>query len=92
MKIGIYICSVVLLFMLSGCETYLYTPEQRVQDNLRIQALNQVVEERLRRVEGRVEAVETENARLAGEIEKLRADLRTQQLSLSKIVASMKHF
>ncbi|MCF7849796.1 MAG: LysM peptidoglycan-binding domain-containing protein [Kiritimatiellales bacterium] len=78
-----------MLSVLSGCETYLYTPQQRTQDSMRMQATSQVMEERMRRVEGRSEAAEMENARLAKEIEQLRADLRTQYASLSKIASSM---
>jgi LysM repeat protein len=75
--------------LLSGCET-LQTPQQRRQADARQQASTRHTEERIRRLQGQIETVEMENARLMQEVQQLRNDLRSFSGSVSQLNGSMK--
>lgn len=77
-----------LVGILSGCQTF-QTSRQR-QTNARKQAAYQQSEEQLRRLKGRVESIEMENARMLREIQQLRMDVRTANSSASHLNAAMK--
>jgi LysM repeat protein len=64
------------LLALTGCET-LQTPQQRQQATARQQAAARMADEKLYRLQGKVESVEMENARLAQEMQQLRSEVRS---------------
>jgi LysM repeat protein len=75
--------------LLSGCET-LQTPQQRQQAAARQTAATRMAEERVHRLQGRVESVEMENARLVQEMQKLRAEVRSCNSQVAQLSSSMK--
>jgi LysM repeat protein len=75
--------------LLSGCET-LQTPQQRQQAAARQTAATRMAEERVHRLQGRVESVEMENARLVQEMQKLRAEVRSCNSQVVQLGSSMK--
>ena len=81
--------SLSLLLLLSGCET-LQTPQQRQQAAARQQAATRHADERLRRLQGQIESVEMENARLAQEMQQLRSEVRSCSARVSQLDGSMK--
>jgi LysM repeat protein len=82
------ILSLFSITLLSGCET-LQTPQQRQQTAARQQAAVRHTEERFLRLQGRVESIEMENARLMQELQQLRAEVRSFNTQLSQINGSM---
>lgn len=74
--------------LLSGCET-LQTPQQRQQAAARQSAASRMAEERIHRLQGQVESIEMENARLAQEMQQLRAEVRSFNSQISQLSASM---
>jgi LysM repeat protein len=74
--------------ILSGCET-LQTPQQRQQAAAREQAAARHAEERVHRVQGQVESVEMENARLVQEMQQLREEVRSFNSQISQLNSSM---
>ena len=56
--------------LLAGCET-LQTPQQRQQATARQQAASRMATESQQRLQGRVESIEMENARLAQEMQQI---------------------
>ena len=73
-----------LIVILSGCET-LQTPRQRQQAAARQQAASRHAEERVHRVQGQVESVEMENARLMQDLQRL----RNESAQLSRRMSSL---
>ena len=80
--------SLPMVALLSGCET-LQTPQQRQQATARQTAAMRVVDERVHRVEGRLESVEMENARLAQEVQRLQAQVRSYDTRMAQLDSSM---
>ena len=75
--------------LLSGCET-LQTPQQRQQEAARQQAVSLHSEERLRRLQGQLESVEMENARLTQEVQQLREEVRSYNTQIGQLNSSMR--
>lgn len=76
------------LAVLSGCET-LQTPQQRQQMALRQQSANLEMTDRIRSLQGRVESVEMENARLMQELQQLRSEVRSCNGQISQLNSGM---
>ena len=74
--------------LLSGCET-LQTPQQRQQAAARQNAASRMAEERIHRLQGQVESIEMENARLAQEMQQLRAEVRSFNSQISQLSGSL---
>ena len=77
------------LLILTGCET-LQTPQQRQQAAVRQQAANRMADEKVHRLQGRVESAEMENARLMQELQQLRNEVRTFNQQISRLDSAMK--
>jgi LysM repeat protein len=77
------------ILVLSGCET-LQTPQQRQQAAAREKAAQRHAEERMYRVQGQVESMEMESARLLQEIEQLRGEVRSYSSQIAQLNSSMK--
>lgn len=77
------------LALLTGCET-IQTPQQRQQVAARQQAASRYTEERVSRLQGQVESVEMENARLLQEVQQLRNEVRSYSSQISQLNSSMK--
>ena len=80
--------SLFAVVILSGCET-LQTPQQRQQAAAREQAAARHAEERVHRVQGQVESVEMENARLIQEMQQLREEVRSFNSKISQLNGQM---
>ncbi len=80
--------SLFAVAILSGCET-LQTPQQRQQAAAREQAAARHAEERVHRVQGQVESVEMENARLIQEMQQLRQEVRSFNSQISQLNGQM---
>ncbi len=78
--------SLSAIALLSGCET-LQSPQQRRQVDARQQAAARHTEERVHRLQAQVEAIESENAQLAQDVEQLRAELRSFSGSMKSLEA-----
>jgi len=74
--------------LLSGCET-LQTPQQRQQANARQQAADRMAAENLHRLQGKVESVEMENARLVQEMQQLRSEVRSINNQMAQLGSGM---
>jgi predicted RNase H-like nuclease (RuvC/YqgF family) len=72
----------------SGCQT-MQTPQQRRQVQAREQAIAKNMEERIRRLESRVESSRSENVELAQEVQQLRADMYAVNQKLGQLGASV---
>lgn len=70
--------------LLTGCET-LQTPHQRQQADARQVAAARMTEEKIYRLQGKVESVEMENARLAQEMQQLRSEVRALNGQLAQL-------
>lgn len=81
--------SLFAVVLLSGCQT-LQSPQQRQQEAARRRAAERVVEERLHRLQARVEAVESENARLAQHVEHLRSQLGTYGQQIAQVDSNLR--
>ncbi|WP_222846267.1 LysM peptidoglycan-binding domain-containing protein [Pontiella sulfatireligans] len=79
----------VPLVALTGCET-LQTPQQRQNAAVRQQAAARHSEERFYRLQGQIESIEMENARLMQELQKLQNEVRSYNGQISQLNASMK--
>lgn len=82
------VISLSAVAILSGCET-LQSPQQRQQAAARQQAASRHAEERVYRVQGQVESVEMENARLMQEIQQLREEIRSFNAQISQLNGQM---
>ena len=76
--------------LLSGCET-LQTPQQRRADTARQQSASRMVEEKIHRLQGKIESVEMENARLIQEMQQLRNDMRALNSQVSQLGSGMQN-
>ncbi|QBG49101.1 LysM peptidoglycan-binding domain-containing protein [Verrucomicrobia bacterium S94] len=76
------------LAVLTGCET-LQTPQQRRAVQAREQAAARQTEERMYRMQGTVEAVEMENARLMKELQSLRSQVNAMNGQISSLNSKM---
>ena len=74
--------------LLFGCTT-LQTPQQRQQDAARQQAARRMADENLHRLQGKVESVEMDNARLAQELQQLRSEVRSLNNQVSRLGSGM---
>ena len=81
--------SLSAIAVLSGCET-LQTPQQRQSSMARQQAASRHAEERIRRLQGQIESIEMENARLMQEVQQLRSELRSYSSQMAQLNGSMK--
>ncbi|MDH3982109.1 MAG: LysM peptidoglycan-binding domain-containing protein [Kiritimatiellaceae bacterium] len=81
--------SLFSILLLSGCET-IQTPQQRRAQAARQQAKQRQAEERTYRMQGQVETVEQENARLMQELQQLRSDVRSYGSQISQLNSKMK--
>lgn len=79
---------VPVLCILSGCET-LQTPQQRQQAAAREQATRRMADEKLHRLQGKVESIEMDNARLAQELQQLRGEVRSLNSQMSQLGSGM---
>lgn len=79
---------IVSLAALTGCET-LQTPQQRREAVARQQAAARHAEERAYRVQGKVESVEMENARLVQEVQQLQQEVRSFNSQISQLNGQM---
>ena len=80
--------SLSTLAVLTGCET-IQTPQQRQQDVARQQAASRYAEERVNRLQGQVESIEMENARLMQEMQQLRNEVRSYSSQISQLNSNM---
>jgi len=80
--------SLSTLAVLTGCET-IQTPQQRQQDAARQQAASRYAEERVNRLQGQVESIEMENARLMQEMQQLRNEVRSYSSQISQLNSNM---
>jgi predicted RNase H-like nuclease (RuvC/YqgF family) len=80
--------SIPLVALLSGCET-LQTPQQRQQAAARQQAATRYTDERMHSLQGQVESLEMENARLMQELQQLRQEVRGFSSQISQLNSSM---
>ena len=80
--------SLSALTILTGCET-IQTPQQRQQDAARQQAASRYAEERSNRLQGQVESIEMENARMLQELQQLRNEVRSYSSQISQLNSSM---
>lgn len=87
MKIKLLL-SLSAVAVLTGCET-LQTPQQRQQDAARQQASSRYAEERVNRLQGQVESIEMENARLLQELQQLRNEVRSYSSQISQMNSKM---
>ncbi|MEN7973213.1 MAG: LysM peptidoglycan-binding domain-containing protein [Verrucomicrobiota bacterium] len=76
------------IIVLSGCET-LQTPQQRREATARQQAAARHAEERAYRMQGGLESVEMENARLVQEVQQLRSEVRSCNSQISQLNSKM---
>jgi len=76
------------LAVLSGCET-LQTPQQRQQEAARQQLAARHAEERVYRVQGQVESMEAENARLMQELQQLRQAVQSYNGQIAQLNSRM---
>jgi LysM repeat protein/uncharacterized protein YceK len=74
--------------VLAGCET-IQTPQQRQQDAARQQAASRYAEERISRLQGQLESIEMDNARLMQEQQQLRSELRSYSSQIAQLNSSM---
>ena len=86
-KIGYSLPLAILL--LSGCETM--QSSQGRQTSARQQAAQRVTDERVRRLQARVESTEAENARLAQELQRVRTETQTLKSQIRTLDISMKN-
>ncbi len=82
------IISTFSVLLLAGCET-MQTPQQKREAQARQQAAMRQAEERAYRVQGQVETVEMENARLIQEIQSLRSQVNGMNGQISALNAKM---
>lgn len=87
MKMKIIYC-VSVAAVLTGCET-LQTPQQRQQAAAREQAATRHTEERFHRVQGQVESIEMENARLVQEFQRLQNEVRSCNAQMAQFNSAM---
>jgi LysM repeat protein len=87
MKIKLLL-SLSALVVFTGCET-IQTPQQRQQDAARQQAASRYAEERVKRLQGQVESIEMENARLLQELQQLRNEVRSYSSQISQLNSNM---
>jgi LysM repeat protein len=80
--------SLSALAVLTGCET-IQTPQQRQQDAARQQATSRYAEERVKRLQGQVESIEMENARLLQELQQVRNEVRSYSSQISQLNSNM---
>jgi LysM repeat protein len=80
--------SLSALVVLTGCET-IQTPQKRQQDVARQQAASRYTEERINRLQGQLESIEMENARLMQELQQLRSENRSYSSQISQLNSSM---
>ena len=80
--------SLSALVVLTGCET-IQTPQKRQQDAARQQAASRYTEERINRLQGQLESIEMENARLMQELQQLRSETRSYSSQISQLTSSM---
>ena len=85
MKYKKIIFTLPLLVLLSGCET----TRQRQQSDARRHAASRHAEERAYRVQGQVESVEMENARLMQELQQLRHDIHSYNGQMAQLNSKM---
>jgi LysM repeat protein len=87
MKLNLLI-SLSALAALTGCET-LQTPQQRQQMETRQRAATLETSDRIRRLQGQIESVEMENARLAQEMQQLRNEVRSSGSQIAQLNSNM---
>lgn len=75
------------LVALTGCET-LQTPQQR-QQTVRQQAATRYTEDRVHRMQGQLESIEMENARLMQELQQLRQEVQASHSQMSQVNSRM---
>jgi LysM repeat protein len=80
--------SLSALAVLTGCQT-IQTPQQRQQETARQQAASRYTEERVKRLQGQVESIEMENARLMQELQQVRNEVRSYSSQISQLNSSM---
>ncbi len=88
MKMKLFI-SLSALTILTGCET-LQTPQQRQETAARQRAATRMADEKVHRLQGRVESIEMENARLLQELQQLHNEVRTFNQQISRLDSSVK--
>jgi len=81
--------SLSALAVLTGCET-IQTPQQRQQMETRQRAASLETSDRIRRLQGQVESVEMENARLMQEMQQLRNEVRSYNSQIAQLGGNMK--
>jgi LysM repeat protein len=80
--------SLFLIALLSGCET-LQSPQQRQQAAAREQAADRMAEEKMYRLQGKVESTGMENARLVQEMQQLRSEVRSYNSQIAQLNSKM---
>jgi LysM repeat protein len=89
MKLKIWL-SLIPLVALTGCET-LQTPQQRRADTARQQSASRVTEEKIYRLQGKIESVEMENARLIQDMQQLRNEMRSLSSQIGQLGSGMQN-
>ena len=83
-----WIFSLFAIAVLSGCET-LQSPQQRRATQTRNDAAVRYTEERIIRLQDRMDSLSQENARLNKEVQQLREDVRNYNQGISQLNSSM---
>ncbi len=83
------IVSIASVALLAGCQT-IQTPQQRQQATARQQAAARVAEERLYKMQGQLQSVETEYGRLMQEIQQLREQVRACNGQIATLNSNLK--
>ena len=78
-----------IIALLSGCET-LQTPQQRQVAAAREQAAARHAEEKIYRMQGKVESAEMESARLTAELHQLRREVSAANGNIAQLNSNMK--
>ena len=76
------------LAVLTGCET-IQSPQQRQQEAARQQLATRHAEERVHRVQGQVESIEMENARLMREVQQLQQIIQSYNTQIGQLNSRM---
>jgi LysM repeat protein len=84
-----WLLSLPFIVAVTGCET-LQTPQQRQQAAARQRAATRMADEKVHRLQGRVESIEMEHARLLQELQQLRNEVRAYNQQISQVNASVK--
>ena len=90
MKYGLILVVFASAFFLSGCET-LQSPQQRRATAARQQATSRMTEEKLYKLQGRIDSMEMEYSRLAQELQQARSEARSANSQVSQLNSKLQN-